>query len=82
MTDGIAQASGRGVRWCIGAQTKSSHASVTSDVSQMKPVTDDVKRWKRMGIGGLGVIGIGGIALGVTFTDAIGRIGMVIIGKS
>lgn len=35
-----------------------------------------------MGIGALGVIGIGGIALGVTFTDAIGRIGMVIIGKS
>lgn len=39
-------------------------------MSDMKPVTDDVKRWKLMGIGALGVIGIGGIVLGVTFADA------------
>lgn len=35
------------------------------DIADMKPVTDDVKRWKLMGIGALGVVGIGGTALGV-----------------
>ncbi|MCD2184734.1 DUF1515 family protein [Rhizobium sp. GN54] len=40
------------------------------DVLEMKPVTDDVKRWKLMDIGSLGVIGIGGMVVGVTFADA------------
>ena len=57
-------------------------SEMKEDVAEMKPVTDDVKRWKLMGIGALGVIGIGGMALGVTFADAIRRIGMVIVGKS
>ena len=56
-------------------------SEMKEDVSEMKPVTDDVKRWKLMGIGALGVIGIGGMVLGVTFADAIRRIGLVIIGK-
>jgi hypothetical protein len=34
-----------------------------------------------MGIGALGVIGIGGMPLGVTFADAIRRIGLVVIGR-
>lgn len=46
----------------------------------MKPVTDDVNRWKLMGIGALGVIGIGGM-VGVIFADALRRIGLVIIVK-
>lgn len=37
-----------------------------SDVSEMKPVTDDVKKWKLMGMGALGVVGVGGVALGVS----------------
>ena len=49
---------------------------------EMKPVTDDVTRGKLMGIGALGVIGIGGMVLGVTFVDANRRIGQVIIGKT
>lgn len=59
-------------------------ASVTSigaDVAEMKPVTDDVKRWKLMGIGALGVTGIAAMALGVSFAEAIRRIVFVIIGK-
>lgn len=56
-------------------------SGMKDDVAEMKPVTDDVKRWKLMGIGALGVIGIGGMVLGVTFADTIRRIGMVIIGK-
>ena len=39
-------------------------AAVQEEVGEMKPVTDDVKRWKLMGIGGLGVIGIRGDGVG------------------
>jgi hypothetical protein len=55
--------------------------TVQDDISEMRPVTDDVKRWKLMGLGALGVIGIGGMAMGVTFADAIRRIGAVILGR-
>ncbi|TCU34180.1 DUF1515 family protein [Rhizobium azibense] len=56
-------------------------AAVQEDISEMRPITDDVKRWKLMGIGALAVIGIGGMAMGVTFADAIRRIGAIIIGR-
>ncbi len=56
-------------------------AAVQEDVTEMKPVTDDVRRWKLMGLGALGVIGFGGMAMGVTFADAIRRIGAVVIGR-
>ncbi|APO74282.1 hypothetical protein AM571_CH01447 [Rhizobium etli 8C-3] len=56
-------------------------AAVQEDISEMRPVTDDVKRWKLMGIGALAVIGIGGMAMGVTFADAIRRIGSIILGR-
>lgn len=54
--------------------------AVQEDITEMRPVTDDVKRWKLMGIGALGVIGIGGMAMGVTFAEAIRRIANVITG--
>ncbi|WEX76169.1 DUF1515 domain-containing protein [Sinorhizobium numidicum] len=47
---------------------------VKEDLAEMKPVTDDVRKWKLMGMGALGVIGIGGAALGVTFADAAKRL--------
>jgi hypothetical protein len=56
-------------------------AQVNDDVTEMKPVTDDVRRWKLMGIGALGMIGIGGIALGVSFADALKRIGALLVGR-
>ncbi|NKJ03489.1 hypothetical protein FHT29_000434 [Rhizobium sp. SG741] len=55
--------------------------TVQEDISEMKPVTDDVKRWKLMGLGALGMIGIAGIALGVSFADALKRIALVVLGK-
>lgn len=55
--------------------------AVQEDVAEMRPVTDDVKRWKLMGLGALGVIGIGGMTIGVTFADALRRIGDVILGR-
>ncbi|OWK26586.1 hypothetical protein AJ87_05915 [Rhizobium yanglingense] len=55
--------------------------AVQEDISEMRPVTDDVKRWKLMGIGALAVIGIGGMAMGVTFADAIRRISAIVLGR-
>lgn len=60
---------------------ETSTATIVADVAEMRPVTDDVKRWKLMGIGALGVTGIAAMALGVSFAEAIRRIGFVIIGK-
>lgn len=42
-----------------------------SEVAEMKPVTDDVKKWKLMGIGALGVVGIGGTAMGVMLAGVL-----------
>ncbi len=39
---------------------------VKEDVTEMKPVTDDVRKWKLMGMGALAVVGLGGTALGVS----------------
>jgi len=56
-------------------------AAVQKDVGEMRPVTEDVKRWKLMGLGALGVIGIGGMALGVTFADVIRRVALAVLGR-
>lgn len=56
-------------------------AAVQEDVTEMKPVTDEVRRWKLMGMGALGVTGLAAMALGVTFSEALKRIGMVLIGR-
>lgn len=45
--------------------------AVKDDVAEMKPVTDEVKRWKLMGIGALGVVGIGGASIGYAFQQPI-----------
>ena len=61
---------------------EASVSTIDAKVAEMKPVTDDVKRWKLMGIGALGVTGIAAMALGVSFAEAITRIVFVIIGKT
>lgn len=60
---------------------ETSVSSLKEDVAEMKPVTDDVRRWRLMGIGALSMIGIGGVALGVSFADALKRIGGLLIGR-
>ncbi|WP_018240120.1 DUF1515 family protein [Ensifer sp. BR816] len=46
---------------------------VKEEIAEMKPVTEEVRKWKLIGMGALGVIGIGGAALGVTFADVAKR---------
>lgn len=58
-----------------------SFSALGGDVAEMKPVTDDVKRWKLMGIGALGITGIAAMALGVSFAEVIRRIVFAVIGK-
>ncbi|MDX3929267.1 MAG: DUF1515 family protein [Shinella sp.] len=61
-------------------KVETSVATVQDDVKEMKPVTDEVRRWKLMGMGALGVIGIGALAAGVTFAEAIRRIARIVVG--
>lgn len=56
-------------------------AAVQEDVTEMKPVTDEVKRWKLMGMGALAVIGLTAMALGVTLSEALKRVAIILIGK-
>lgn len=63
-------------------KVESSIVTVQEDVSEMKPVTDEVRRWKLMGMGALAVTGVAAMALGVTFSEALKRIAMAILGKA
>jgi len=51
---------------------EASTAAVQEDITEMKPITDDVRKWKLMGMGALAAIGIGA-ALGVTIADVVKR---------
>jgi hypothetical protein len=51
-------------------EIKTDIAIIKDVIGDAKAVTDDVKKWKRMGIGALGVVGIGGAALGVTLASS------------
>lgn len=56
-------------------------ALVKDDVTDVKPVTDDMKRLRLMGVGFLSAIGMGGAALGFTFADALKRLLELVMGK-
>lgn len=47
-------------------KVEGSVVQVSEDVNEMKPVTDDMRKWKLMGMGALAVVGLGGTALGVS----------------
>lgn len=47
---------------------------VTNDIAEMRPVTDEVKKWKIMGMTAIAIVGLGGSALGVIFADTVRRI--------
>lgn len=50
---------------------KTDIATIKDDVKDSKKVTDEVKKWKLMGIGALGVVGLAGAALGVTLANSV-----------
>jgi chromosome segregation ATPase len=52
------------------ADIKTNIATISTQVKDSKTVTDEVKRWKLMGIGALGVVGFGGAALGVSLANS------------
>lgn len=62
-------------------KVESSIVTVQDDVKEMKPVTDEVRRWKLLGMGALGMMGVAGVALGVSFADALKRVAGLIIGR-
>lgn len=55
-------------------------AAAQKDITDMKPVTEDVRKWKLMGIGALGVVGIGGTAIGVALAGALENIAHLLRG--
>lgn len=60
------------------AQT-AEHVRYLKDVviNDIKPVTDEVTRWKFQGLGALGVIGIGGAAFGAAILWLLNQLGWV-----
>lgn len=60
---------------------ESSMSEVREDVGEMKPVTDQVRKWQLMGLGALGVTGITFMMIGVTFSDALRSLGRVLFGR-
>lgn len=57
-------------------------STVKRDIADVKPVTDEVKKWKIMGMTAIAIVGVGGAALGVTFGEAIKRLLAVILGRA
>lgn len=55
-------------------EMRTSIAAAKKDIGEMKPVTDDVRKWKLMGMGALGIVGIGGTALGVMLAGTLENI--------
>lgn len=49
---------------------KSDLKAMSKTVQGTKDVTDEVRRWKLMGLGALGVVGMGGTALGAAIVGA------------
>lgn len=63
------------------AKVENTASAVQDDIKEMRPITEDVRRWKLMGLGALGMIGIAGMALGVSFADALKRIASIVVGR-
>lgn len=57
-------------------------ATATAErIDSIETVTNEVKRWKIMGMTSISIIGIGAAAFGVTFSDAIKRLAMLLTGR-
>lgn len=57
---------------------KADVGAMKADVADSKKVTDEVKRWKLMGMGALAVVGLGGTAMGVLIVGALERLAQML----
>lgn len=64
----------------VGA-IEGSHRMMTGTVADMKQVTDEVRRWKIMGMTSLSIAGIGAAAFGATFSDTIRWVLKALLGR-
>lgn len=64
----------------VGA-LEGSHKSMTETVNDMQEITDEVRRWKIMGMTSLSMAGVGAAAFGVTFSDTIRWMLKMILGR-
>lgn len=53
------------------ARVEEMQESHSTEMADVKKVTEDVKRWRLMGLGALGVVGLGGTALGASIVAAL-----------
>lgn len=56
------------------------HKATRDKLDDVSAVTDEVKRWKVMGMTSLSIVGIGAAALGITFSDAVKRMFHALVG--
>lgn len=63
------------------AELESTVTGAQKEIKEMKPVTEQVRKWQLMGMGALGVVGIGGAAMGVTFADTFRRLLMLLFAR-
>ena len=62
-------------------QIKKVGDATSKRIDSVEEVTNEVRRWKIMGITSITVVGIGAAALGITFSDAIKRILQMLGGR-
>ncbi|NTF91001.1 DUF1515 domain-containing protein [Agrobacterium rhizogenes] len=63
------------------SRVEGNSAAVQEDVSKMRPVTDDVKSWKRIAWMLSASLDLAAWRLGVTFADAFRRLALLVLGK-
>lgn len=56
-------------------------AATETRLESVETVTDEVKRWKIMGMTSISIVGIGAAALGITFADFFKRMLQMMMGR-
>jgi membrane-bound lytic murein transglycosylase B len=62
-------------------QIKKVAEATSKRIDSVEEVTDEVRRWKIMGITSITIVGIGAAALGITFADVVKRLLQMLGGR-